>query len=485
MKLSIIHPYIFAAASVILLSGCDKDLQPFTSKSNETALATPADIQIATFGNYAMLVAEDYTRHLVVLNEWPGDNVVQSGADGDQASLAASYLHIPTMYPTNDFWKQSYKLIYSTNLIIDKIKDSESAQLDQLKAENLYLRALAHFNLVRLFGRPYSHNQGENPGIPIISSSEAEEFPARNTVKEVYNFVINDLKNAIQLFNQEKNSNFASKEVCEALLSRIYLYMEDNLLAIEYADKVISSGRYELASTEVFKKSPTLVPESNPETIFNIRHTLQDNKDKNAIGSLYYNDPETLSTGWGEYYTSQELMDLYMENPEDARLSFTTIHYINGELQYRGTSPQYFINKFNWQEGVANLSSPVLLRLAEMYLNRAEAYAKAGQNEKAIEDVNLIRKRAGLSGNALYSLSDLKGRGSVLNVVLEERRLELAYEGHRPGDLFRNNLPLVRAYPGLHGTDNFNHRVEPTDPRIIFFIPEREIIVNPNLVQNP
>lgn len=486
MKLSIIRPYIIlAAVTLFTLSSCDKDLQPYTSKSNETALATPEDIQIATYGNYSMLVAEDYTRHFLVLNEWPGDNVVQSGADGDQASLAASYLHIPTMYPTNDFWRQSYKLIYSSNLIIDKIQDGESAQLDQLKAENLFLRAMAHFNLVRLFGRPYTHDNGENPGIPIVDSVEADEFPSRNTVKEVYNFVISDLLKAITLFNQDKNSNFATREASEALLSRIYLYMEDNGKAIEYADKVINSGQFELAATDVFKKSPTLVPESNPETIFNIRHTLADNKDKNAIGSLYYNDPETLSTGWGEYYTSQALMDLYMENPDDVRLSFTTIHSINGELQYRGTSPQYFINKFNWQEGIANLSSPVYLRLAEMYLNRAEAYAKSGQNEKAIEDVNLIRRRAGLSGDALYTVSDLKGRGSILNVVLEERRMELAYEGHRPGDLFRNKLPLVRAYPGLHGTDNFHHRVEPTDPRVIFFIPEREIIVNPNLQQNP
>lgn len=487
MKTTRLFLYILitSTTAILTLSSCEKDLQPYTSKSNEVALATPEDVQIATYGNYAMLVAEDYTRHFLVLNEWPGDNVVQSGADGDQASLAASYLHIPTMYPTNDFWRQSYKLIYSTNLIIDKIQDGESNQLDQLKAENLYLRALAHFNLVRLFGKPYSHNEGQNLGIPIISSSQAEEYPTRNTVKEVYDFVIQDLSKAITLFKQEKNANFATKEACEALLSRIYLYMENNELAIEYADKVINSGRFQLASTDVFKKSPTLVPETNPETIFNFRHTLQDNKDKNAVGSLYYNDPETLSTGWGEYYTSQALMDLYLEHPEDVRLSFTTIHRINGELQYRGTSPQYFINKFNWQEGVANLSSPIYLRLAEMYLNRAEAYAKTNQLQKALDDVNLIRQRAGLSGDALYTLTDLKGRNSVLEVVLEERRLELAYEGHRPGDLFRNHLPVVRAYPGLHGSDNFNHRIEPTDNRIIFYIPEREINVNPNLVQNP
>jgi len=484
MKAKIIYQHILFVL-ILLLASCDNELQPYDSKSTDVALATPADIQIATYGNYAMLVKEAYTRHFLTLNEWPGDNVVQSGADGDQASLGASYLHIPAMYPTTDFWAQSYKLIYSTNLIINKITDGESPLLDQLKGENLFLRAMAHFNLVRLFGRPYSQNKGENPGVPVVFGSDEELYPARNTVKEVYEAVIADLLKAGNLMKEAKNANFASKEVVDALLSRVYLYMEDNENAILYANKVISSNRYQLASTEMYKKSPTLVPETNPETIFNFRHTLADNKDKNAVGSLYYNDPETLSTGWGEYYTSEALWDLLNENPTDARLAFITPHYIDRVLQYRGTSPQYFINKFNWQEGIANLASPVYLRLAEMYLNRAEAYAKTGKNQLAIDDVNLIRTRAGLSGSALYTVTALKGRGTVLNVVLEERRLELAYEGHRPGDLYRNNLPLVRAYPGLHGTDNFHFRVEPSDPRIVYYIPEREVNINRSLIQNP
>lgn len=484
MKINKSIQFIGAVIVLVLLNACDKDLQPYDSKSNEVALATPEDIQIATYGNYAMLVAEAYTRHMLTLNEWPGDDVVQSGADGDQASLAASYKHIPGMYPTREFWGQSYKLIYSTNLIIEKIGDGESALLDQLKGENLYLRAMGHFNLVRLFGRPYAQDKGASAGIPIKNTPE-DDMPARNSVKEVYDFVIEDLQHATSLMVEEKNSNFASKEAAEALLSRVYLFMEDNENAILYADKVINSDRYSLASTDVYSKYPTLVPESNPETIFNIRHTISDNKDKNAVGSLYYNDPETLSTGWGEYYASQEYMDLLDKYPEDIRHAFITTHYIDGVLQYRGTSPQYFINKYNWQEGIANLASPVYLRLAEMYLNRAEANAKLGNSELAIADVNLIRNRAGLSGDALYSVDDLKGKSSVFQVVLEERRLELAFEGQRPGDLFRNNLPLVRAYPGLHGTDNFNFRVEPTDPRVVFYIPEREININPNLTQNP
>jgi hypothetical protein len=140
------------------------------------------------------------------------------------------------------------------------------------------------------------------------------------------------------------------------------------------------------------------------------------------------------------------------------------------------------------QEGVINLSSPVMLRLAEMYLNRAEAYAKLGGSENeqlAIDDVNRIRARAALSGSALYTVDNLKWHESVLDVVLEERRLELAFEAHRPLDLYRNNRPLVRAYLGYHSSDRFNQTIPPTSERIILFIPEREIIVNPNLEQNP
>lgn len=480
--------FLYTALTVIStlnVISCDLDLQPYDSKSTDVALKTEGDMEIATYGNYAAIVAEDYTRNFLTLNEWSGDNVIQSGADSDQASLSASYKHIPNMYPTTNFWGQSYKLIYGANKILSRIEEGQSANLNQLKGENYFLRAFAHFNLVRLFGRPFTQTNGSSLGVPIIQENSDVELPKRNTVKEVYDFVVTDLLKAAQLMTYSKNSNFASKEVAQALLSRVYLYMEDNDNAIKYADAVINSGRYNLAGTDVYIKSPTLVPENNPETIFNFRHTIADNKQKNAVGSLYYNDPKTLSTGWGEYYAPQQLLDLLNKYPTDARLNFITAHYVNGELQYRGQSPRYFINKFNWQEGVANLSSPVYLRLAEMFLNRAEANAKLGKEQLALDDVNLIRRRANIPENGMYTLGDLKWNEDVLDVVLEERRLELAYEGHRAHDLYRNNKPLVIASPGLHGEDNFHFRVEPTDDRVVYFIPEREINVNPNLVQNP
>jgi hypothetical protein len=121
-----------------------------------------------------------------------------------------------------------------------------------------------------------------------------------------------------------------------------------------------------------------------------------------------------------------------------------------------------------------------------MYLNKAEANAKLGNGQLALNDVNVIRTRAGIPS---LTLADVAG-GDVLGTVLEERRLEFAFEGQRSYDLFRNNLPLVRNYPGTHSLNNTPNTntlqtILPTDPRVVFYIPQVEIDNNPKLVQNP
>lgn len=485
LRIGTIKSLIVGVVLLATSTACEKDLEPFDSKTDEMALATPQDLQTATYGAYAGLVDPSYTRIQHFMGEYPGDNVALSGTTGDALYNIYNYTDFPGNPHTDAFWRQSYKIIYSANQVINSIEDGESPTLDQLKGENLYLRTMVHFDLVRFFGRPYIQGQGSNPGVVIKNNTE-DDFPARSTVHEVYEFIIADLQKAASLMTMDKPASFASKEVAYALLSRIYLFKEDNANALLYADKVLESDRYQLLGTEAYKTYFTLVPENNSETIFAIRHTKADDRLKAAIGSMYYNDPITQSTGWGEIYASVEFVNLLNEYPEDARHSFIELQLEeNGDTLKRGNVPKYFINKYNWQEGVANLSSPVYLRLAEIYLNRAEANAKMGNLQAAIDDVNIIRSRAGLSGSALYTHNDLKGHDSVLDVVLEERRLELAFEGHRPGDLFRNNLSMTRAYPGFHSADRFNHTVLPTDERVIFLIPEREIIVNPNLEQNP
>ena len=486
MKIVTIKRLILIVSVVISIGACKKDLKPYDSKSEADALKTPADLQMATYGAYAGIKAPDYTLRLFWMSIYPSDDVALSGATTDPIYNEYTYTHFPAMGSTTVFWHDAYGAIYSANRVIEKIKDGESPALDQLKGENLFLRDLSHFFLVRFFGRPYPQGKGENPGIPIKDNTK-NDLPVRNTVKEVYDFLIADLQKAANLMTESKDSRFASPETAYALLSRIYLYKENNDSAIFYANKVIDSKRYSLMATDPYKKYFTLHPEDNPETIFAIRFIPQDNQYYDAIGNQFYNDPVTQATGYGETYASLGLVNLLNQYPEDVRHSFIELQQdkTTADTLKRGGVPKFYVNKFNWQDGIANLSSPVIFRLAEMYLNRAEANAKLGNYQAAIDDVNLIRRRAGLSGSALYTVDDLKGRGSVLDVVLEERRLEFFLEGHRPFDLYRNNLPMIRHYPGFHGTDHYNFTVEPTDPQVIFLIPEREMNANPNLTQNP
>lgn len=487
MKTTTIYMTSLALAATLSFCACEKNLTPDDSKADTEFPLTPEDYQMATYGHYALLVDAKYTRQFHFLSEYKSDNVALASSTTDPLLNAYNYNHYPAMSSTRDFWEQSYKLIFAANKVIERIEDGTSNVLDQIKGENLYLRAMAHFNLVTFFGRPYAQNNGESPGI-VIKDNTANDFPARSSVKAVYDFIIADLVHAADLMNQPKNACYASKEVAYALLSRVLLHKGDFEGAVNYANQVIDSKRYTLVGTAGLKNYFTLVPENNTETIFAVRHTVNENREFSSISGMYYNDPVTRSTGWAQMSASLSYVDLLNKYPEDARHGFIVPlldETGNIEKLYGGSTPCYMVTKYSFQEGVVNLSSPVYIRLAEVYLNRAEAYAKLGNDEAALSDVNVIRSRAGLSGDALYQLSNLKGHERVLDVVLEERRLELAFEGFRAFDLFRNNLPMVRDYPGFHGDDRIHQTVQPTDDRVVYYIPERELNVNPNLTQNP
>jgi tetratricopeptide (TPR) repeat protein len=481
---------------------CEQYFEPATSINEESALTNAADVQTATIGTYAVLLNAAYVRSVHFLMEYPSDEIAQGQSSGDDLTRAYRYTHINTSGHCTNFWGQAYKVIAAANKIIAYVPNDASSELRQLKGENLYLRAMMHFNLVRVFGRPYVQNNGDNPGVPLLLDQLSEEETvniARSSVSAVYASVIADLTQAAELMSESKVCSFASKEVAQALLSRVYLYKGEYVEAEKYASMVINSGRYKLVQGGEYSGYFKTAPASNPETIFAIHHTKVQDRGFSALGSMYFSGDASGNplgqgaSGWAEIYASKKYMDFLDSNPEDLRKSFITPYLVNGELQNNQkltpVTPMYYINKYSLQEGVINLSSPVYLRLAEMYLIRAEANEKLGNAQLALDDVNTLRQRAGLSGGKLYTLANL-GTKTVFDVVMEERWLELAFEGHRSYDLFRNNLPVVRNYPGTHSlnntpTTNVNQTVLPTDNRVVFFIPQAEIDRNPNLTQNP
>lgn len=497
MKLKYNIYILSALLGASLLTSCTEelDIKPYDGLTSTQVVNTPEGLKAATLGNYAVLKDGAYIRSYHIMAEYPSDNVSLSGTTTDPLYFSYNYNHIKTSALATNLYAKSYQGIYGCNVIIELLKQGQSPDLDQVLGENYFLRAFFHFNLANIFARPYAPDGGTSPGIILATGSAPVPNTPRSSVKEVYTSVIQDLEKSISLMTVAKNNNFASKEVAYAMLSRVYLYMEDNAKAIEYANKVIDSNRYSLVSTANLSKYYTTVPESNTETIFSVRHTVKDNRGYSAIGAMYLADGE----GWGEMYASESYRNLIDKFPNDARRSYVIpVYEKNADgsiktdaagkpvLATRNGYPKYYISKFSYQEGYSMLSSPVFFRLAETYLIRAEAYAKTGKTAEALEDVNLIRKRAGLSGNQLFSASNMMGYATALDVVLEESHLELAWECLRKNDIFRNKRTMVRNYPGTHLIGGaIKQEIPYTHPRVVQYLPEAQMVLNTALVQNP
>ncbi len=146
----------------------------------------------------------------------------------------------------------------------------------------------------------------------------------------------------------------------------------------------------------------------------------------------------------------------------------------HSNIETRNTFPKYYMTKFGYQDGIPTLSSPVVLRWGEVILNAAEAYARTGDDVNALRYVNAIRTRAGIPEAGLFSASNMHGYTNVIDVVMDERRLELAFEGHRMFDVYRNKQNMDRRFPGVQ-----SWKIVPyTNTHTIYPIPNGEWTVS-------
>lgn len=476
-------------ALLSVTTACELEIAPFDGVTKENLSEVPNALEYATNGAYSLMKDQlpykgvndfrsTYARNLHQMLEYSSDNVTLSGTTVDPLFFAATREHYPAMENATYVWYVAYKIINTANQNIESAAEGENVTNDYLLGENYFLRAMAHFDLLRLFAKPYSHGR-ENKGVILRLNSTDSDDMARSTVGDSYDQVVEDLLKGAQLMENgtSRGVEYASKEAAWALLSRAYLYMDINDKAIEYATKVIESPAHQLETKENYQNLFWNTYNSR-ESIFVMKHLLQDDRGTGSIGSMYLTD----GIGWGEVYVSEPLRELIEANPEDVRNSLIKPQYKPDgvTVETRNGIEKYFITKHSYQDGVVTLNSPHVIRLAEMYLNRAEAYAKEGQDDEALADINVIRARAGLTGDDLYTLDNLQGASSVLDAVLQERRIELAYEGHRTIDVFRNKLSMDRTFPGIQPQEVVSWE----DPRNIYFIPQDEEFANDLLDQN-
>ena len=441
--------YIIIVCS-ILFGACSKmlDIQPTNAISSEEAIKDKSGVEKAINGSYdAFQLAGLYGRNRVILGDLAADNLVWTGTNMDYSQVDNNKVSIDNGI-IDGMWTGAYDGINRVNNILAAlpgIGDLTETERNQYEGEALFMRALFHFNLLTYFG-----------GVPIktkptLDVSSVDQ--ARNSVDEVYNQIISDLVDAESklplpgAMPPGRANSFAAT----ALLARVYLtrFHADNnpndaSLAVEKADKVINEGGFSLASSY----ASLYVGNDNSERIFQIVFSAQD---KNRLAEYFF--PRTL-TGRYEVAPSDTLIDSF--DPADslrfaASVAFDTI------------GNPYCIKYQELVEG----SDPVLvIRLAEMYLIKAEALAYIDGDIPTIqENINIIRSRAGLQPTTALTYDELK------LAIENERRFEFAFEGHRWFDLVRTK----RATTVLGIDENYT----------LFPIPLSEMTTNKLMTQNP
>lgn len=450
------------------LLGCERllDLKPQQSLPTDQALNSIDNLQVALFGAYDGLQSSAYYgRDFLVFPEVRGDNARIAIENSGRFVEDYSYQLNP-LNTRSGFWSSAYVVIARANNVINaQVAVSDQASLNRIRGEAHFLRALAHFDLVRVFGRPYAQGR-DNLGVPYVYESTLGS-PARNNVGDVYDRVVKDLQEAIKLMpetsmaetNPVRPPFFITRDAAYALLSRVYLYMGEYQKCLDVAAQ-LSETRYPLIGQDRYIAS--WATDGGSEEILTLRFLAFESLGADNIGNMYIKE-----IGYGDVRPTQDYLSTLSD--KDIRRNFLRV--------YEG---QQYIYKFTGNLGVPGLYSPRILRMSEVLLNKAEANAKLARNAEALIDLNKVRQRAGLDrlvlgGNTVAS--------EVLEQVLSERRRELAFEGHRSFDLFRNGKNLVRVDCTLpQGT---NCSIQATSNLVVYPIPNRELDANPNMVQNP
>jgi hypothetical protein len=406
--------YITIACSVLILS-CTKmlDISPTDSISSNEAIKDKAGVDKAIAGSYdAFQYAGLYGRNRVILGDLAADNLVWTGTTYDYYEIDNNEVTIENGI-IDAMWSVSYDGINRVNNVLAAlpgIKDLTDEERSKYEGEALFMRALFHFNLLQYFG-----------GVPIVTAptyNVDEVDRPRNTAAEMYDQIISDLDSAeLKLPGPDKMpSGRANTYSATALLARVYLtrfHAENNdnyaLEAIVKADSVIDAGAFSLVSDYA-----SLYTGDNSESIFQIVFSVQD---RNVIAQYFY--PRSL-TGRYEVAPSESLIQSF-EPADSLRLKASVA---------TDTLGKPYGNKY--QDLAEGSDAILVIRLAEMFLIKAEALAYLNGDIATIQDnINIIRERAGLAQTTAATYDELK------LAVENERRHEFAFEGHRWFDLVR------------------------------------------------
>ena len=341
---------------------------------------------------------------------------------------------------------------------------------EQVKGEAYFLRALYYHDLPKVYGyEPGQEVDGFNLTVPIRTTptedvSDALITNTRATNTEIYELIEADLNQAISLLTDNEATPLrVGKATAHALMARVQLYKSNFSEAARQADLALNTTTAELTTPDNFESAWEMIP--HPESLFEaeIRATDWSTVD-GANRSICTMTNNTSSSSQYILVGSPELLAILDSEPNDIRHSIWTIE----EDIPNGTRK---CNKWRGEQGDFRENIPVI-RYAEVLLTAAEGYARSGDDTNAQSRINELRLARGLTETTLTGLA-------LIDLIMKERRIELALEGHRWFDLKRLGMDIPKTAASNAPTLSY------TDFRLLADIPQSELSLNELLTQNP
>lgn len=458
------------------LSSCGSFFEE--SSQDEIKPSTVEDLQATFFhdGYPYNLVSDSY---LNLLTDEVQNNGLTDDHYADRLKIGQPvFTYDPDMFEgtlsfINDenSWKNYYTLVKGCNVTLDYVDQmTGSAEAKQnLKGQARLLRAYYFLKLASIYCQPYANDPDNNLGISLITSSAVDDaYPSRSTLRQTYDFIESELKQAKDELKDYKPTTHyrVTAECADLLLSRLYLYEEKWDECIAEADEAIKNGPQLTDFNSLIGKDAIVYNASSSEVVWNYGGKFYD--------SEYINRNDIWSTAI-PYTLDMKVATLY-DQTNDLRYS----KYVNKYASSFLVTKVSFNSQYDGEHG---------LRMAEAYLNRAEAYARksvsgdASAAAKALADLNALRESRYAKGT-YTPVSDLQGQ-ELLQFTLQERQRELVWEdGFRWMDIKRNHLSVTHVYTDDTGASH-QYTLKADDPLYALPIPASAISRNPNLQQNP
>lgn len=476
--MKIFYKTVLLTVLSLSMVSCKKFLekQPIGKVGKETLFEDVNGAKLALNGSYNLMLSY-YRAEFGMYADVASDNLISKSAATATMIQQFNFQSSPgdEALAVGHIWLDIFEALNNVNTLINALPQlrasfpAQAQDIDVINAQALVLRALCEFDLCRTYAQPFNFTaDASHLGVPVLLKTPSPgQGITRNTVKETYDQIITDLNNALPALKQDFNKGGSINQAVVnypaalGLLSRVYLYKGNWAQCVANANLAISSNGVTLASAanyaSVFNTYPVATATPKVESLFQLT-----NSGTTTFGIKDINYVFSDAAAAAEYNASNKILNLF-DATDIRRTMFAT------------NAGQSFTSKYVGGKTVLLIQ---VIRLSEVYLNRAEAQWNLNKYDEAVADIRTISQRAHPNQTITISYSS---SADLYKQIADERNRELCFEDHRLFDIVRRKENLQR------GADCNSTTCSLTYPNNKFVLPitNKEIEANRGMQQNP